>query len=246
MNYEKFAYLYDQLMVDAPYEEWVSFVLKVIEINEMDGQKLLDVGCGTGNIAIPLSKHGFSVTAVDLSEEMLFVAQQKSESEGTKVKFFQQDMRHLESLGLFDTAISLCDTINYLTDESDVVSTFQRVFEHLEQNGLFIFDVHSPFKINSMYKGNTYAYNGEDISYIWECFEGEKSDSVEHDLSFFVQTDEGLYERFDELHKQRTYPLSFYENALKESGFEILSITSDFSVETFSENAERWFFVAKK
>ena len=246
MSYEKFAYLYDQLMIDAPYEEWVSFVLKMIETNNVDCKKLLDVGCGTGNIAIPLNKQGISVTAVDLSEEMLLVAQQKSEREDAKVRFFQQDMRHLESLGLYNVVISLCDTINYLADEAEVASTFQGVFEHLDESGMFIFDVHTPYKINKIFNGSTYAYNGEEISYIWECFQGEESNSVEHDLSFFVQTDEGLYERFDELHKQRTYSLPFYKNALEESGFEIITITSDFSTDTFNENGERWFFVAKK
>lgn len=246
MSYQKFAFLYDQLMTDAPYEEWVSFVLRKINKNLNNSHKLLDVGCGTGNIAIPLSKHGLHVTAVDLSEEMLYVAREKSLQENVTVHFFQQDMRELEGLGLFDTVISFCDTINYLLDESEVKLTFQNVNNHLKQNGLFIFDIHSLHKINEGFIGKSFAYNGEDISYIWESFQGEMSNSVEHDLSFFVLNQDGLYERFDEIHEQRAYPLSFLKDVLAESGFEILSITSDFSSETFNEEGERWFFVCKK
>lgn len=242
MNYGKFAYLYDELMIDAPYDQWVSFVLNVIKTSS---GRILDVGCGTGNIAIPLAKKGLDVTAVDLSEEMLFVAQEKSERAGVKIQFFQQDMRELEGLGTFDTVISLCDAINYLKNETELLTTFQRVAEHLNENGLFVFDVHSIHKIDTIFTGNTFAHNGEEISYIWECFAGEEPHSVEHDLAFFVKDNEDLYERYDEFHQQRTYPLNTYKQALINAGFEILSITGDFSLEILNEDAERWFFVAK-
>lgn len=246
MNYGKFAYLYDELMTDAPYEQWVSFVLDIIKKTGNHHRQILDVGCGTGNIAIPLSKHGLQVTAVDLSEEMLFVAKEKSDAAGVNVQFFQQDMRELEGLGEFDVVISLCDCINYLNNEQEINSTFQRISHHLKKNGLFIFDVHSIHKVEEIFAGHTFAHNGEKISYIWECFAGEEEFSVDHDLSFFVENDEGLYERYDEFHKQRTYTIETYEKALKNSGFEVISITGDFSLETLEKNAERWFFVTKK
>ncbi|OIJ16669.1 SAM-dependent methyltransferase [Anaerobacillus alkalilacustris] len=246
MSYEKFAYLYDELMSDAPYDKWVSFVMKVMEECNVKQGKILDVGCGTGNISIPLSQKGYEITAVDLSEEMLIVAKEKSEMANTSIKFFQQDMRELEGLGSFDTIISLCDSINYLNNEKEVEKTFEGVYNHLNDQGIFIFDVHSIYKIESVFKGNTFAYNGEQISYIWECFESEESYSIEHDLSFFVENKQGLYERFDEIHKQRTYPVSFYQDALEKIGFKVMMISGDFSFETLNDNDHRWFFVAKK
>ncbi len=246
MNYVKFADLYDELMSDAPYEQWVSFVLKVVEMNGRKNGHVLDVGCGTGNIAIPLSKIGVKVTAVDLSEEMLIVAKEKNEAAGTKVEFFQQDMRNLEGLGTYDTVISLCDCLNYLNDEAELKSTFQKIYEHLNINGLFIFDVHSTFKIDHFFVGNTFAHNGEKIAYIWESFAGKEPHSVEHDLSFFVLNEQGSYDRYDELHKQRTYPIKNYEHLLESAGFKILSITGDFSLETLTKDCERLFFVAQK
>ncbi|QOY36214.1 class I SAM-dependent DNA methyltransferase [Anaerobacillus isosaccharinicus] len=246
MNYGKFAYLYDELMTDAPYEQWVSFVLDIMKNTGNYHRQILDVGCGTGNIAIPLSKHGLQVTAVDLSEEMLFVAKEKSDAAKAEVQFFQQDMRELEGLGEFDVVISLCDCINYLNNEQEINVTFQRISHHLKKNGLFIFDVHSIHKVEAIFTGHTFAHNGQEISYIWECFAGEEEYSVDHDLSFFVENEEGMYERYDEFHKQRTYTIETYEKALKNSGFEVISITGDFSLETLEENAERWFFVTKK
>ncbi|RXJ00005.1 class I SAM-dependent methyltransferase [Anaerobacillus alkaliphilus] len=246
MNYNKFAYLYDELMIDAPYNQWVSFVLEITERIGSSKNRVLDLGCGTGNVAIPLSKQGINVTAVDLSEEMLYVAREKSENAGVAIQFFQQDMKELDGLGKFDVVLCLCDSINYLHDETDICQTFQKVYNHLNDNGLFIFDVHSVHKVDNVLAGNTFAHNGEDISYIWECFSGDEPFSVEHDLSFFVQNEQGLYERYDELHKQRTYPISVYEKGLSDLGFHIVSITGDFSLDELADDAERWFFVAKK
>lgn len=247
MSYEKFAFLYDELMSDAPYDEWVSFVVETLEAYKIEERDLLDVGCGTGNICIPLSKLGFTVTAVDLSEEMLMVAKQKSERAATSVEFFHQDMRELQGLGLFTTVISFCDSINYLDNEKEVQITFENIYAHLKKDGMFIFDVHSIEKVVNFFTENTFAYNGEDVSYIWECFKGEAPNSVEHDLSFFVRNSNGLYERFDELHQQRTYSVEFYKEMLENTGFQVLAITSDFSRQKLDDaDGQRIFFIAKK
>lgn len=247
MNYAKFAYLYDQLMSEAPYDQWVSFIIEAMTDNGISEKaRVLDVGCGTGNISIPISKKGYDVTAVDLSSDMLMVAQQKNDQQKANVQFFQQDMRQLTGLGEFELIFCLCDSLNYLHEEGEIIETFQRVFEHVSEDGIFIFDVHSTYKMESIFLNNTFAYNGEEISYIWECFPGEEVYSVEHDLSFFVQTSIGMYERVDELHKQRTYPLSFYKQALEKIGFQIQSVSGDFEKDYLPNEAERWFFVVKK
>ena len=59
-----------------------------------------------------------------------------------------------------------CDSLNYLQTEQDVIRTFERVQQHLKQGGLFLFDVHSLYKMNALFIDQTYAYNGEEISYI--------------------------------------------------------------------------------
>jgi hypothetical protein len=101
--------------------------------------------------------------------------------------------------------------------------------------------------MENVYAGATFAYNGDDISYIWNSYAGEYPLSVEHELTFFVFDEQsGKYDRYDELHKQRTYPKSQYENWLKAAGFQILSITGDFTNEPVSETTERIFFTVKK
>lgn len=247
MIYQGFAYIYDQLMKDAPYDRWVKFINEAISAYCHDAKKLLDVGCGTGEIAIRLANQKLEVTGVDLSEDMLTVAQSKLEENKANVFFLQQDMRELEGFAEpFDVVTICCDSINYLETETDVQATFESVHRQLKQQGLFIFDVHSLYKIHTIFAGNTFADQDDDVSFIWNSFSGDEPNSIEHDMSFFVRR-EDFYERFDEVHYQRTFTIDEYRSWLEAASFEVLKICSDFHFEEIPTPAsERLFFIARK
>ncbi|GAB6256253.1 class I SAM-dependent DNA methyltransferase [Peribacillus sp. N1] len=247
MTYERFAYVYDELMKDAPYEKWLMILTAKLEQYGIGGRKVLDLACGTGEMTVELAQHGFEVTGVDLSDEMLLVANEKAVKLGLSIPFFQQNMAELEGLGQFDCVTIFCDSLNYLRDEEDIVKTFSRVHEHLKDGGLFLFDIHSIYKMEEIFRDNTFAVNGEEVSYIWDCFPGEEPYSVEHDLSFFVRDDEsGLYDRFDELHYQRTYPVEQYKKWLEQAGFTVSEILADLEEAPLVTETERILFVASK
>ncbi|MED3835135.1 class I SAM-dependent DNA methyltransferase [Peribacillus frigoritolerans] len=247
MTYERFAYVYDELMKDAPYEKWLMILTAKLEQYGIGGRKVLDLACGTGEMTVELAQHGFEVTGVDLSDEMLLVANEKAVKLGLSIPLFQQNMAELEGLGQFDCVTIFCDSLNYLRDEEDIVKTFSRVHEHLKDGGLFMFDIHSLYKIEEIFSGHTFAVNGEEVSYIWDCFPGEEPYSVEHDLSFFVRDDEsGLYDRFDELHYQRTYPVEQYKKWLEQAGFTVSEILADLEEAPLVTETERILFVASK
>jgi ubiquinone/menaquinone biosynthesis C-methylase UbiE len=247
MTYERFAYVYDELMKDAPYEKWLMILTAKLEQYGIDGRKVLDLACGTGEITVELAQHGFEVTGVDLSDEMLLVANEKAVKLGLSIPLFQQNMAELEGLGQFDCVTIFCDSLNYLRDEEDIVKTFSRVHEHLKDGGLFMFDIHSLYKMEEVFSDHTFAVNGEEVSYIWDCFPGEEPYSVEHDLSFFVRDEEsGLYDRFDELHYQRTYPVEQYKKWLEQAGFTVSEILADLEEAPLVTETERILFVASK
>ncbi|MFS0765031.1 MULTISPECIES: class I SAM-dependent DNA methyltransferase [Peribacillus] len=247
MTYERFAYVYDELMKDAPYEKWLMILTAKLEQYGIGGRKVLDLACGTGEMTVELAQHGFEVTGVDLSDEMLLVANEKAVKLGLSIPLFQQNMAELEGLGQFDCVTIFCDSLNYLRDEEDIVKTFSRVHEHLKDGGLFLFDIHSIYKMEEIFRDNTFAVNGEEVSYIWDCFPGEELYSVEHDLSFFVRDDEsGLYDRFDELHYQRTYPVEQYKKWLEQAGFTVSEILADLEEAPLVTETERILFVASK
>jgi SAM-dependent methyltransferase len=247
MSYEQFAYLYDELMKDAPYDQWVSYVQNILVKYDVKAGRLLDLACGTGELSVRFAQQGFDVTGIDLSEDMLSVAQAKAEEKGVKIPFFQQNMANLEGQELFDVIGIFCDSLNYLQSEDEVKSTFSNVHQHLQDNGVFIFDVHSLYKMNDVFLNQTFSLNEEEIAYIWTSFPGEYPNSVEHELSFFVlDNPTGKYDRIDELHIQRTYPIEQYITWLEAAGFQILEVGADFEHNQPIEHSERIFFVARK
>jgi SAM-dependent methyltransferase len=247
MSYEKFAYLYDELMQDAPYDEWVSFVKAKLVQYQVNGKSLLDLACGTGELSVRFAREGFNVTGVDLSSDMLSVAQAKSQEAGLAISFYEQNMAKLEGHETYDIIGVFCDSLNYLQTDEDVIHTFSNVFQHLKRDGIFIFDVHSIYKISDVFINQTYAMADENVSYIWNSFAGNHPNSVEHELSFFVLDElTDKYDRFDELHYQRTYSTEQYTTWLKAAGFELLEVSADFEDSSPQSNSERIFFIAKK
>lgn len=247
MTYENFAALYDELMRDVPYDQWVNFVKKQKEALGLSGKKFLDLACGTGELSLRLAREGFDVTGVDLSTEMLTIAQEKAERSGQRLFLVQQDMTEIEGIGEFDMVGIFCDSLNYLQSEAAVKKTFERVYYHLIPGGIFIFDVHSLYKMSELFINQTYAFNGVEISYIWQCFEGEHPYSVEHELTFFkLNPNTAQYQRYDELHFQRTFPIDYYVQWLRNAGFDILSVTADFTNHEPEKESERIFFTAQK
>jgi SAM-dependent methyltransferase len=247
MSYGEFAYIYDELMRDVDYEQWISFFKeRVTHDNKKHPIRVLDIGCGTGEIAIRLAKEGYEVVGVDLSEDMLAVANNKAMEAGVRVEFYQQDMVEISGLDPFDLIVIFCDSLNYLRTEEDVQKTFQNVFKLLKQDGLFLFDVHSVYKMDSIFMDGPFVSSDEEVSFIWNCFEGEHPHSVEHELTFFVKNEHNDdYTRFDEFHEQRTFPIQTFKNWLEEIGFKVIDVLADFS-NPVQETSERILFTAKK
>ncbi|SIS36772.1 class I SAM-dependent DNA methyltransferase [Salimicrobium flavidum] len=239
MSYVQLAGVYDRLMEDAPYEEWKQFFMNVLDRENFQAVNVLELGCGTGEITRRLAKEGFQMTGVDLSEEMLAVASRKYDS---AIQWMKQDITKLEGFSGFDAVISFCDVVNYITVENDLEDMFHRTNLALEEKGLFVFDIHSPTYALEALSGETFAEVYDDLSYIWFC--DAEGTMMTHDLTFFIE-ENGSYQRFDEEHHQRIYELQTIHSLLGKSGFHILSVHSDFSMDHGSEG-DRIFFVCQK
>lgn len=112
MSYGKFAAIYDGLMEDIPYEAYVEWV-----VGRISSGKILDLACGTGVLSQLLAEMGFSVTASDLSEDMLIMANQRFQEAGQQIPVLQLSMDNLEGLNGFDAVTIAIDSLNYLETE---------------------------------------------------------------------------------------------------------------------------------
>ncbi|KXG43151.1 class I SAM-dependent DNA methyltransferase [Tepidibacillus decaturensis] len=246
MNYKKFAYVYDQLMKDAPYDQWIKITEMLVKKYNLHPSQIIDLGCGTGNIAIPLSKQGYQMIGVDLSEEMLSIAFDKMLESHVSFPLIQQNMMELDIDQKVGLIISYCDSFNYLHGIEEVKKAFIQVNKHLEDGAYFIFDMHSPYKFREVFHGQTFAWNDEDISVIWQTEVDIDQLMVNHDLTFFVKQSERCYEKFQETHIQQTYSMEMVKQGLEETGFELEEVFGDFQLQPVQENTERIFYVARK
>ncbi|GAF22983.1 MULTISPECIES: class I SAM-dependent DNA methyltransferase [Shouchella] len=243
--YIHFANIYDHLMAHVEYEHWITYMKTVFEERNVRVSKVLDVGCGTGELMLRMNQAGFVPTGLDISEDMLAVAQRKLQSAQTQPQLFQEDMSQFSVLERYDAITIFCDSLNYLEKEEDVKRVFLRCYDALQENGILLFDVHSPFKIQQFYQA-TFADELDGVSYIWHSFAGEEPLSVEHELTFFIETENGLYERVEELHKERTFDIATYTKWLMEAGFTDIRVTGDFHQSEPHDQTERIFFSARK
>ena len=244
MSYTHLASIYDQLMSDTPYDKWLHWAQNYWKKHGQP-RTIIDLGCGTGSIAIPLAKQGYQVTGIDLSSEMLAIAYEKMHAEQAHVTWLEQDMRAFTAQPA-DSVISFCDSMSYLLEEEDVQETIKRAYQHLQPGGAFLFDVHSPYKIMEVFGNHTFTYVEDEVSYIWQCFTDAERQEVAHELTFFVRQANGLYERLEEEHAQRAYQPHLIVSWLTQAGFRDIVVTADFEHAPPHGESERLFFSAKK
>ncbi len=241
MAYETFALVYDEVMDDSLYQKWLDFSLRHLPANDLN---LLELACGTGALAVAFAKAGFSVTGLDLSEEMLMLAQDRAISEETEIQFVAGDMLDLQDIGTYQAVTCFSDSLCYMKNEEQVQQVFQGVYDLLEEKGTFIFDVHSLYQMDKLFPDYSFHDQTEDFAFLWDSYAGELPHSIEHFLTFFVKVGE-YFERIDELHQERTYPLETYMDMLSKVGFQC-NIYADFEDEAPTETSKRWFFVCHK
>ncbi|PZE22907.1 class I SAM-dependent DNA methyltransferase [Paenibacillus xerothermodurans] len=263
MAYELFAYHYDRLMEDMPYDAWLGFLRECWE-RYGKPKTIADLGCGTGSIAIPLARQGYEVFGIDSSENMLAVAQRKSVEAGRtepfpstgSVTWLQQDLRDWNLIEPVDAVISLCDCFNYLLEEDEVIQAFVQAYRGLEEKGLFVFDMHTPHQLRTYAKEQPFFLNDDDIAYIWTSELDAERCEIEHALTIFVKetkdapesTGSGAerFRRVEEFQSQRAYPVEWVEAQLRTAGFSEVDCYADFTWSSVTEMTERAFFVARK
>lgn len=245
MAYKEFANIYDELIhEDINYDKVAEKIIDLCTENNVEFDDYLDLACGTGNVAIKVAKYFKNIYAVDLSDDMLNVAFDKFKKNKIKAKVICQDMCELSLNRKFNLITSVLDSTNYITEDEDLLNYFSKVYEHLKEDGLFIFDINSYYKLSTILGNNIYTYSSDEIFYTWEnSFE---EDILNMFLTFFVRTDNNLYEKFEEEHFERAYKEEYIEKTLKECNFKILKKFAGYSNKNVDANSERILYVVSK
>lgn len=257
--YTSFAQVYDTFMDETPYGEWSAWIVELLgRYRQMaaaedkallqEQNTILDLGCGTGTLTGLLAEKGYDMIGIDNSQEMLQVALEKRDRSGQEILYLLQDMREFELYGTVGAVISVCDSLNYLLEEEDLLQTFRLVNNYLYPGGLFIFDFNTVYKYETVIGDATIAENRENCSFIWENYYDPEGELNEYDLTIFVKEDSltDSFHRFWEKHYQRGYCLTQIKELVEKAG---MTFVAAFDAETHGEvreESERIYVVARE
>ena len=245
--YESFASVYDIFMDDVDYEMWLDYVKKINKKEGLSPKLGLDLGCGTGNMTHLLAKEGIDMIGIDISEQMLSEATKKAEADGLDILYLLQDMREFELYGTVDLIISLCDSLNYITEPDELLEVFRLVNNYLDPDGLFIFDLNTEHKFKNILGDNTFSYTTDDAAYIWENCYDEEEKINEYYVNFFIKdNDTNKYTRFEEFHYEKSYSVDEVKALLSEAGLEFVAVYDAFTFDEPKADSSRIYFVARE
>lgn len=224
--YTGFAYVYDEYMDNIPYDEWEYYLYELLKENNIGTDSTIaDLGCGTGTVTRMLDKEGYDILGIDLSDDMLSIASEKTYESGQQIIYSCQDMREFELPYEVDAFVSIGDSMNYITTNDDLCDVFKCVKNGLKPGGIFIFDLKTIHFFKDILSDNTYAENREDSAFIWDNYYDDESANNEYELAVFVRNEDGTFDRFEEQHYQHGFTMAEVENAVKKQGLKYVMYT---------------------
>ena len=248
-EYGRFAEVYDLLMEEIPYEDWCGYLTGLLRAFGVPEGLLCELGCGTGTMTELLAKAGYDMTGIDSSEEMLQRAIEKRAKSGLPILYLLQDMREMELYGTMRAFVSVCDSMNYLTNPADFLTVLKLVNNYLDPGGVFIFDLKTEHFFRDILGDSTSGASEEHAAYILE----NEYDETEHlnssFLTVFEEQEDGRFERFTELHEQRAYSVSEIREMAEEAGLQFVSAYRAFTEEAIQDDdgsSERIYIVLRE
>ena len=245
--YTSFAEVYDTFMDNVPYEEWAEYLAELLQEYDIEDGLVLDLGCGTGSLTEILATKGYDMIGADGSAEMLEIAMEKKAQSGHDILYLLQDMREFELYGTVRAVVSVCDCVNYITDEKELEQVFRLVNNYLDPEGIFIFDFNTEYKYKEILGEQTIAEDREDCSFIWDNYYYEDESMNEYELTLFIkEQDSNLYRKYQEMHYQKAYTLDAMRELVEWSGLEFVTAYDAYTRKAPTETSERVCVVARE
>ena len=244
--YTEFAQVYDRFMDNVPYEAWCEGISKILTEHGISEGLVLDLGCGTGTMTRLLRQKGYDMIGVDASAEMLEIARNHPD-EG--ILYLQQDMREFELYGTVRAAVSVCDSVNYITEPEELKEVFRLVNNYLDPEGVFIFDFNTVYKYKEVMGDTVIAEDRGECSFIWDNYYYDEEKINEYDLTLFIREEgkeKNLYRKYQETHYQRGYTLDEMKELIQSSGLIFETAYDAFTHEAPTEKSERIYIIARE
>ena len=246
--YSILAPYYDEWNAEIDYAAWADGLEAFFSAHAGGNVgDILDLGCGTGRMTVELAKRGYEMIGVDRSPEMLDCARTAAEKAGkdvaSRILLLEQEMTGFELYGTVDAVVSCLDSVNHLTDRADLSRCFSLVHNYLNPDGLFLFDVNSKRKFETVYADRAYTFEAPGVYCVWE--NRYARGLCNFGITLFRREKNGTYRRFDSQERERMYPLATLKRTLTENGFEWIGVYPEPYSGTLTGEEDRWFIAAR-
>lgn len=242
--YEALAASYDRLTNDVDYEATVAFYREILAAEGLHPRTAVDLACGTGSVSVLLAKRGLRVIGVDMSEEMLTVAQQKADGLKNPPRFVCQRLQNLTLPRGVDLAVCALDSLDYITNPEDCAEAIRRVYRALNPGGIFIFDVNTPEKLRAM-DGQVFLDEDDDVYCVWRGEFDEETNICTYGMDLF-QRQGRLWRRCFEEHREYAYSAQQLTGYLMAAGFTNIRVYADRRMELPGAGEQRIYMKARK
>lgn len=242
--YKALAVSYDRLTNDVDYEAVVDFYMQILQRENLQPRTAVDLACGTGSVAILLAERGMQVIAVDISEDMLTVAAEKSVQLDNPPRWICQPLQQLQLPRGVDLAVCALDSLDYITDPADCAQAIKRIYKALNPGGIFIFDVNTPEKLRAM-DGQVFLDEDDDVYCVWRGEFDESTNICSYGMDLFQREGQCWYRSFEE-HQEYAYSQEQLTGFLKDAGFTHIEVYADRLFETPRPGEQRIYFKARK
>ncbi len=242
--YKTLAASYDRLTNDVSYEAVVDFYFQILEWEGLTPATAVDLACGTGSVTYLLAQRGLQVTGVDMSEDMLCVAQQKACELSNRPLFVCQRLEALRLPKGADLAVCALDSLDYITDPETCKKAIARVYKHLNPGGCFIFDVNTPEKLRAM-DGQVFLDEDEDVYCVWRGeFDGQ-TNICSYGMDLFQRKGDLWHRSFEE-HQEYAYSAEQLVEYLRCAGFTNIAVYGDRTFQPPKPGEQRIYLKARK
>ncbi len=243
-SYDLFSKYYDSLMGTISYDYWKHIVHSYCAHNYIfPPEKILEIGTGTGNLLYPLTKIGYKVTGIDISNQMLKIASKKNPE---NFPLILCDMNKLcFKKKTFRCAIAFFEVLNYISDIKKLETFFLNLRSCLK-NGFMIFaDFITEKKITSFFSEGTFSHKiSKDILTVWKCDYNPLIKRAEVTTTFIDKT-KSTDIHSTEKHYKYIFSPSELENLFLKLDFEITDVLESFTYKIPNVNTERILYILK-
>ncbi len=244
--YTGFAQVYDQFMNNVPYEEWAEDIAALLFEHGITEGLMLELGCGTGILTEMMAKKGFDMIGVDSSEDMLAEAMDKKYESGHDILYLCQDMRSFELFGTVAAAFCVCDSINYILHPRELVEVFRLVNNYLDPGGIFILDFNTEAEYESPLRWVPIVETDQGDTMIWENTYHPEKKINHHRVTFFLEGEDGRYDKIEEFHRQRAYSQEEIKTAMEAGGLEVLAVYAAGTRQDPEQTTTRIYMIARE